>query len=108
MNERFNRVEFCRNPVAALASFANPIRVGTIVLALGSNKSGHWGTPQAGLRRALRELDGAGIRILGASVLYKTPPVGSGRQAAYLNAVAIAKGSVSPASLLRLLKRLER
>jgi 2-amino-4-hydroxy-6-hydroxymethyldihydropteridine diphosphokinase len=60
------------------------------------------------LARAQRELEAAGVRILRVSRLYRTPPVGSGRQPSYLNAVIVAKASAGPASLLRLAKRLER
>ena len=80
----------------------------TILLALGSNLGGPWGSPQATLAHALRELTGAGLRILGFSSLYATAPVGLGRQPAYLNAVVMVEGSTSPAVLLRTLKRIER
>jgi 2-amino-4-hydroxy-6-hydroxymethyldihydropteridine diphosphokinase len=86
---------------------ANPACVGGLLLALGANKPGRWGRPQDSLARALSELQAAKIKILRTSVLYKTSPVGSGRQPPYLNAVVVAKGSIGPTSLLRLLKHLE-
>lgn len=78
------------------------------MLALGANKPGTWGEPHASLTRALKELKAAGITISCVSVFYKTPPVGSGRQPAYLNAVVVARSSIGPTSLLRLLKSIER
>lgn len=83
-------------------------RGSTIFLGLGANLPGRWGDPGEGLLRALSELEAAGLTIVATSEFYKTAPVGSGRQPAYLNAVVVARGSVAPGSLLRLLKRLER
>ena len=80
----------------------------TILLGLGSNLAGPWGSPRATLAHALRELTGAGLRILGFSSLYATTPVGLGRQPAYLNAVVLVDASMAPAALLRTLKRIER
>jgi 2-amino-4-hydroxy-6-hydroxymethyldihydropteridine diphosphokinase len=60
------------------------------------------------LARALNELEAAGIEIACASHLYKTEPLGSGRQPSYLNAVVVAKPGMPPGSLLRLAKQIER
>lgn len=86
----------------------NNCACGRLLLALGGNAPGRWGEPQDSLARALSELQAAKVKILRSSVLYKTSPVGSGRQPAYLNAVVVAEGSIGLTSLLRLLKRLER
>jgi 2-amino-4-hydroxy-6-hydroxymethyldihydropteridine diphosphokinase len=79
-----------------------------LLLALGANRQGAWGAPRDNLARALSELQAAGVTIARVSHLYKTAPVGSGRQPSYLNAVAVASSALGPTSLLRLLKRLER
>lgn len=80
-----------------------------VLLALGANEPGAWGTPHDTLARALSELQAAGIVILRVSHLYRTPPVGGGRQPAYLNAVVLASdGTLGPTRLMRLLKGLER
>ena len=79
-----------------------------LLLALGANRDGAWGDPRKNLARALSELQAAGVTIVRVSHLYRTPPVGSGRQPSYLNAVAVASSALGPTSLLRLLKRLER
>lgn len=82
--------------------------IGTILLALGANTPGSWGTPHETLTRALRELEAAGLKIERLSYFYKTRPVGDGRQAPYLNAVLLARGGLAPGRLLRLLKQVER
>jgi 2-amino-4-hydroxy-6-hydroxymethyldihydropteridine diphosphokinase len=53
-------------------------------------------------------LVGAGLRLVAASRIYATTPVGPGRQAPYLNAVLILEAHMAPGAVLRLLKRLER
>ena len=84
------------------------MQVSTIWLALGGNKRGNWGEPRETFRRALIELGANGLDMVAASSLYLTPPVGNVRQSPFLNAVVEMRGSISPGSLLRLLKRLER
>jgi 2-amino-4-hydroxy-6-hydroxymethyldihydropteridine diphosphokinase len=91
-----------------LLRLADPLQIGTLVLALGGNLPGRWGHPHESLARACRALEAAGLRIVKSSLLYKTDPVGGGRQPAYLNAVVMATGSIAPGSLLRLLKQTER
>lgn len=82
--------------------------VKTLLLALGANQAGAWGPPDQTLARARRELACAGVRILAASHLYHTLPLGPGRQSPYLNAVLLSAAPLGPAALLRLVKRLER
>lgn len=83
-------------------------RVRGIVIALGANKTGAWGDPCESLKRALAELEIAGLRVVGVSSFYSTEPVGLKRQKNFMNSVAVLEGSIAPAALLRLLKRLER
>ena len=82
--------------------------VNTLLLALGANQAGTWGRPDQTLARARHELACAGVRILAASHLYDTLPLGPGRQSPYLNAVLLSTAHMGPAALLRLMKRLER
>src|SRR5215470_8574697 len=82
--------------------------VDTLLLALGANQAGAWGPPDKTLARARHELACAGVRILAASHLYDTLPLGPGRQSRYLNAVLLSAAHMGPAALLRLVKRLER
>ncbi len=79
-----------------------------LLLALGANATGLWGEPRATMRRALEELNRAGITIVRASNLYSTQPLGPGRQARYLNAVLLTRASMSPGQLLRVVKGIER
>lgn len=83
-------------------------QVRTLLIALGGNIPGRWGVPYATLARACRELEKAGIKIVRSSNLYLTDPVGAGRQPRYLNAVIMVESRLAPATLLRLLKRMER
>lgn len=85
-----------------------PHRVNALLLAFGSNMPGLWGRPCATLSRACRELARSGVEIVRCSSLYVTKPVGGGRQPRYLNAVVLAKSSLAPAEMLRLVKQLER
>lgn len=81
---------------------------GSLILALGANLPGRWGTPREALRRVVHDLEEAGLRPRAASRIYATTPIGPGRQAPYLNAVLILESHMAPAAVLRLLKRLER
>ncbi|KAB2912168.1 MAG: 2-amino-4-hydroxy-6-hydroxymethyldihydropteridine diphosphokinase [Hyphomicrobiaceae bacterium] len=80
----------------------------TALLALGANVAGAWGEPRDTLARVARELEAAGVRIVGASRAYSTAPLGTGRQARYLNAVIRVEARLGPGMLLRLVKGLER
>jgi 2-amino-4-hydroxy-6-hydroxymethyldihydropteridine diphosphokinase len=91
--------------VEALVNFSQS---GTVVLALGGNAAGTWGRPRETLVRVCRELEASGLRILAASRLYETQPVGGGWQPPFLNAVLVARASMAPAQLLRLTKCIER
>ena len=86
----------------------NRLQTGTLLLALGGNVPGRWGSPRDSLARACRELELAGLKIVRSSVLYETDPVGGGRQPPYLNGVVMATGGIALGSLLRLVKRIER
>jgi 2-amino-4-hydroxy-6-hydroxymethyldihydropteridine diphosphokinase len=94
-----------RKGVVALVNFSQS---GTLLLALGGNAAGPWGTPRETLVRVCRELEAAGIHIVAASRFYETEPVGGSRQPRFLNAVLVARSTIAPAQLLRLVKRIER
>ena len=85
-----------------------PSHVDTLLLALGANLHGPWGSPREALQRAASELGRSGLVLLRASHLYATAPVGPGRQASYLNAVLLLRSGVAPGALLRLVKAIER
>jgi 2-amino-4-hydroxy-6-hydroxymethyldihydropteridine diphosphokinase len=82
--------------------------VETLGIGLGGNTQGRWGPPRATLARAVHELQRAGLTVLRASSLYATQPLSDVPQPRYLNQVVMARASIGPGMLLRLLKRIER
>jgi 2-amino-4-hydroxy-6-hydroxymethyldihydropteridine diphosphokinase len=81
---------------------------GKVLVALGANYPGPWGTPADTIARALHEIGRSGSNVVAASALYETAAVGSARQPAYLNAVVLLETSLPPDALLRVLKLIER
>jgi 2-amino-4-hydroxy-6-hydroxymethyldihydropteridine diphosphokinase len=82
--------------------------VNTVLLALGANMRGAWGSPAETLCRARREIAAALAAPVRASRVYATEPLGPGRQAYYLNAVLAVPARLPPGALLRRLKAIER
>ncbi len=80
----------------------------TILIAIGSNASGHWGPPLDCLARAIAELNFVFGGETIVSTLFVTDPVGSVRQPKFLNAVMRIQARLPPAKLLLILKGLER
>ena len=81
---------------------------GKILAGFGANCPGPWGNPTETIRRALRELTDAGVRVAAVSPFYETAAIGRARQPPYVNAVALLDTELPPDALLRLLKRIER
>jgi 2-amino-4-hydroxy-6-hydroxymethyldihydropteridine diphosphokinase len=79
-----------------------------ILVALGSNLAGPWGTPRETVRRALRNLNANGLRLLAASTLIETAPLGPQNQPRYVNAVAMIGTHAPPHALLLKLKAIEK
>ena len=79
-----------------------------VVIGLGSNHGGAWGTPPETIAQALGEMRRAKIRVAAVSPLYVTAAVGSARQPPYVNAVALLDTRLPPEALLRVLKAIER
>ena len=79
-----------------------------VLLALGANLPGPWGSPAETLARAQRELRDAGFLLRRVSRTYTTKPLGLGRQAPYVNAVLKLEVSLAPGAVLRLVKAIER
>ncbi|PZN15630.1 MAG: 2-amino-4-hydroxy-6-hydroxymethyldihydropteridine diphosphokinase [Proteobacteria bacterium] len=80
----------------------------SVLISLGANMPGAWGVPLETLRQAISELRRLSLTVDNVSALYETEPVGGISQPRYLNAVIAAKASISPATLLRRLKQVER
>ena len=76
----------------------------TAFIALGSNLQ----NPQSQVEQALKTLAHTdGIKLIQASSLYKTTPVGYDNQDDFINAVAQIKTSLSPLTLMRTLLSIE-
>lgn len=79
-----------------------------ILIGLGSNVAGPWGSPRQAVLRALRELGGNGTQLLAASRLIATSPYGKKNQPGYVNAVARIATHMPPEALMRRLHAIER
>ena len=78
-----------------------------ILIALGANKPGPWGSPEQAVKRAIRELDRAPLRLVKASRLMITEPYGVTNQPRFVNAVAQVETHLPPRALLSRLQSLE-
>jgi len=81
---------------------------GKVLVGLGANCPGRWGTPADTIAQALGEIERINIAVTAVSPLYETAAVGRARQLAYVNAVALLDTSLPPEALLRVLKEIER
>ena len=79
-----------------------------ILIALGSNISGPWGTPQQSVRHALQALNRDGLKLIEASRLLLTAPFGKPNQPPFVNAVAHIETHLSPLALLQKLHAIEK
>ena len=79
-----------------------------ILVALGANMDGPWGTPRQAVARALREMDSNGLKLLVASRLAETRPFGRPNQPNFVNAVAAIETHLPPQALLARLHTMER
>ena len=76
----------------------------TVYLSLGSNVGGR----EANLEAALARLPASDLRVLRASPVYETEPVGYTAQGWFLNLVVEAETTLSPARLLSRIGKIER
>jgi 2-amino-4-hydroxy-6-hydroxymethyldihydropteridine diphosphokinase len=81
---------------------------GKVVVGLGANCPGAWGSPVETIAQALGEIERRQIAVLAVSPLYATAAVGNAHQPPYVNAVAVLGTNLSPDALLRVLKEIER
>jgi 2-amino-4-hydroxy-6-hydroxymethyldihydropteridine diphosphokinase len=79
-----------------------------ILIALGSNLAGPWGSPRQTLLRALKEMPRHNIRVRIVSHLLETEPFGITNQPNFVNAVARVESALAPETLLRALHTIER
>ncbi len=78
-----------------------------ILVAIGSNVPGPWGAPHETVERALSELDRPPLRLVKASRLIRTSPMGHHEQPDFINAVAIVASDLEAADLLAHLHDIE-
>jgi 2-amino-4-hydroxy-6-hydroxymethyldihydropteridine diphosphokinase len=79
-----------------------------ILIALGSNLPGPWGSPRQTLLRALKEMPFHNIRVRNVSRLLETAPFGVTNQPGFVNAVALVETRLAPEALMRALHMIER
>jgi 2-amino-4-hydroxy-6-hydroxymethyldihydropteridine diphosphokinase len=80
---------------------------GKVLVGLGANSPGPWGTPRKTLRRALKALEAGGLTIERISELYETAAMGQPHQPPYFNAVILGTTTLPALALLRLMKDIE-
>jgi 2-amino-4-hydroxy-6-hydroxymethyldihydropteridine diphosphokinase len=78
-----------------------------IIIGLGSNINGPWGDPAASVGRALDLLDSEGCRLVRASSLVQSAPLGRIDQPNFVNAVAQIETALAPKELLDHLHAIE-
>jgi 2-amino-4-hydroxy-6-hydroxymethyldihydropteridine diphosphokinase len=78
-----------------------------ILIALGANLPGRFGSPQAMLEAALQRLPGLGVFPLACSAWYETAPVPASDQPNYVNAVALVDSIHDAEGTLRVLHAVE-
>ena len=79
-----------------------------ILIAIGSNISGPWGTPQQSVRHALQALNNDGLKLVKESRLLLTVPFGKLNQPPFVNAVARIETHLPPLALLQKLHAIEK
>jgi 2-amino-4-hydroxy-6-hydroxymethyldihydropteridine diphosphokinase len=78
-----------------------------ILIALGSNITGPWGSPHQTVLRAVEEMQQHNISILKVSSLIETAPFGVTNQPNFVNAVAKIRTDLSPEVLMQTLHAIE-
>jgi 2-amino-4-hydroxy-6-hydroxymethyldihydropteridine diphosphokinase len=79
-----------------------------ILIALGSNLSGPWGSPRETVLRSIDEMWHNNIRVLTVSNLIETAPFGVVNQPNFVNAAARVETALPPEILMRALHMIER
>ncbi len=78
-----------------------------ILIGLGSNVEGPWGTPANTIHTALKRLDRPPTRLVRASRLVQSKPMGGMDQPNYVNAVAVIATELSAVKLMQHLHEIE-
>jgi 2-amino-4-hydroxy-6-hydroxymethyldihydropteridine diphosphokinase len=78
-----------------------------ILIALGANLEGPYGTPEQALPAACTLMEQAGLEIVSKSRLWKTAPVPVSDQPWFHNAVVAVKTALPPEDVLEILQEIE-
>ncbi len=78
-----------------------------ILIALGSNMTGPWGSPLETLTRAIQQLNTWPIRLIHSSTIISTMPFGKINQPDFTNAVVEVATHLPPDALMRKLHAIE-
>jgi len=79
-----------------------------VVIALGSNRPGTFGSSRELMHDALARLPGVGVKIVAASPLWRSAAWPDPTEPDYLNAVALVETDMAPEALMSALHALER
>ncbi len=80
-----------------------------ILIALGSNREGEWGSSSSVLIRAVEELGKhPGMSVLHSSQLFQSAGLGAGQPDVFMNSVVSIECLCGPVVLLRRLKMIEK
>jgi 2-amino-4-hydroxy-6-hydroxymethyldihydropteridine diphosphokinase len=79
-----------------------------IIVALGSNLAGPWGTSRQTVVRALADMRHHNIQVVKVSTLIETAPFGVTNQPNFVNAVAEIRTALAPEALMQALHMIER
>lgn len=79
-----------------------------VIVALGGNIGGVWGSSAAIIERALDRLPEVGLKVLRRSSLWRSVAWPDPAEPEYINAVALVETDLGPAETLAALHRLER
>ncbi|MGF7163176.1 2-amino-4-hydroxy-6-hydroxymethyldihydropteridine diphosphokinase [Rhodoligotrophos appendicifer] len=84
-----------------------PVCSSQILIGLGSNLSGPWGTPAETVERAIGSFSDSEIFVLRASTILRTSPYGKLHQPSFANAVIAVTTHLPPHALLKRLHTIE-
>lgn len=78
-----------------------------ILIAIGSNLTGPWGSPAETAAKAVGQLDSHAVTVTRTSRYYRTAAVGPGNQDSYVNLLVCVQTHLPPPALLRVLHGVE-
>jgi 2-amino-4-hydroxy-6-hydroxymethyldihydropteridine diphosphokinase len=92
-----------------VASMSDPdFATTTTLVALGSNMTSRFGGPVTNIRCGLDCLKSRGLVPVAVSPIYRSTPLGTGRQQYYANAVAVVDSAMAIGEMMRVVKQIER